>query len=373
MSNETGALKHLTALATGSEHKRRECSRILGYELEKRDVRPSELQPSDAQHELILRGEYARVSTEIAEAKAVSAYALNRNAPILIEDSSLFLACRHGFPGPLVRFECSPQGLQRICRDAHQPVDGAAPCDGAVSIVAFAACAGIPPHAHSWLGEVHGRIAPAPRGTNGFGWDSIFIPNGSQKTYAEMTPSEKDAVSARGRALAALRAAPDPWVAPTESPDATAVTAAQLIGTWDLLTCSGTSHDGRRFSPYGAAPVGRLVYTEQGAVSVVLMNSTRAHLASDDLAQATDAEICAAFNSFDAYSGRWKFTPAQLNVHTAFVEHTLEAARIPNWVARVHRRSVALVQETLTLTTEEFELAGSRCQVTLTWRRSRLG
>ena len=52
-------------------------------------------------------------------------------------------------------------------------------------------------------GRVEGRIV-APRGENKFGWDPIFEPLGSTKTFAEMTPEEKIAVSHRGRAAAAL-------------------------------------------------------------------------------------------------------------------------------------------------------------------------
>jgi XTP/dITP diphosphohydrolase len=49
-----------------------------------------------------------------------------------------------------------------------------------------------------------GRIAREPRGDGGFGYDPIFIPEGSTRTAAELTPEEKDAASHRGRALAAL-------------------------------------------------------------------------------------------------------------------------------------------------------------------------
>ncbi|MDH7515160.1 MAG: XTP/dITP diphosphatase [Bacteroidota bacterium] len=54
-------------------------------------------------------------------------------------------------------------------------------------------------------GLVEGSIAFEPRGKNGFGYDPIFVPAGSTKTFAEMAPEEKNAVSHRGRALAALK------------------------------------------------------------------------------------------------------------------------------------------------------------------------
>ena len=49
-----------------------------------------------------------------------------------------------------------------------------------------------------------GSIAREPRGDGGFGYDPVFLPSGSSRTAAELTPDEKDAVSHRGRALAAL-------------------------------------------------------------------------------------------------------------------------------------------------------------------------
>ncbi|WP_123028580.1 RdgB/HAM1 family non-canonical purine NTP pyrophosphatase [Mycolicibacterium stellerae] len=49
-----------------------------------------------------------------------------------------------------------------------------------------------------------GVIAREPRGDGGFGYDPVFIPEGSSRTAAELTPEEKDAASHRGRALALL-------------------------------------------------------------------------------------------------------------------------------------------------------------------------
>jgi XTP/dITP diphosphohydrolase len=49
-----------------------------------------------------------------------------------------------------------------------------------------------------------GSIVREPRGEGGFGYDPVFLPDGSLRTAAELTPEEKDAVSHRGRALRAL-------------------------------------------------------------------------------------------------------------------------------------------------------------------------
>ena len=53
-------------------------------------------------------------------------------------------------------------------------------------------------------GYMHGRITPDARGERGFGYDPIFIAEGHECTVAEMEDDEKNAISHRGRALAAL-------------------------------------------------------------------------------------------------------------------------------------------------------------------------
>ena len=56
-------------------------------------------------------------------------------------------------------------------------------------------------------GQVDGRIADAPRGPGGFGYDPVFIPDdGDGRTFGEMTQADKHAISHRGRALGALLA-----------------------------------------------------------------------------------------------------------------------------------------------------------------------
>ena len=54
-------------------------------------------------------------------------------------------------------------------------------------------------------GECPGAIAYAPRGEGGFGYDPVFFVPGLKKTFAELTPEEKNAISHRGNALKAFR------------------------------------------------------------------------------------------------------------------------------------------------------------------------
>jgi XTP/dITP diphosphohydrolase len=58
---------------------------------------------------------------------------------------------------------------------------------------------------HVFIGEVYGSIAVEERGTDGFGFDPIIIPNGQKLTYAEMGLEGKNTMSHRKRALELFR------------------------------------------------------------------------------------------------------------------------------------------------------------------------
>ncbi|MFQ5795118.1 MAG: RdgB/HAM1 family non-canonical purine NTP pyrophosphatase [Candidatus Bipolaricaulia bacterium] len=63
------------------------------------------------------------------------------------------------------------------------------------------------PDGREWVakGELHGRIAEAPRGDGGFGYDPLFVPEGYDRTLAELGPNVKDRISHRARALEQLK------------------------------------------------------------------------------------------------------------------------------------------------------------------------
>jgi len=56
---------------------------------------------------------------------------------------------------------------------------------------------------HVVLGRSFGRIAESPGGTAGFGYDPLFLPDGYDRSFAELSAEEKNSISHRGRALAA--------------------------------------------------------------------------------------------------------------------------------------------------------------------------
>jgi len=74
----------------------------------------------------------------------------------------------------------------------------------------FCCCAAFAPRGggpvHVAHGICEGYIAIAPAGDKGFGYDPLFVPKGEERTFAEISPDEKHAISHRGRAFASLRA-----------------------------------------------------------------------------------------------------------------------------------------------------------------------
>jgi XTP/dITP diphosphohydrolase len=57
----------------------------------------------------------------------------------------------------------------------------------------------------TFFGYVKGRVGTEPKGKNGFGYDPVFYPEGSNRTFAEMSDNEKNAISHRGKALRELQ------------------------------------------------------------------------------------------------------------------------------------------------------------------------
>lgn len=65
---------------------------------------------------------------------------------------------------------------------------------------------------HTVVGHCCGRIALVPSGTAGFGYDPLFIPDGFEVSFADLSAEAKNAISHRGRALAAAKAVLNPRV-----------------------------------------------------------------------------------------------------------------------------------------------------------------
>lgn len=143
---------------------------------------------------------------ENALAKARDGYAAT-GLPTVADDSGLEVAALNGMPGVLSARWAGVHGedgannalLLAQLRDVPDERRGAA---------FVSACALVygPGDAESAVvrGEWPGTIAREPRGSGGFGYDPLFLPEGETRSAAELRPEEKDAASHRGRALALL-------------------------------------------------------------------------------------------------------------------------------------------------------------------------
>jgi XTP/dITP diphosphohydrolase len=152
----------------------------------------------------------------LLKARAIAAYA---GLPAVADDSGLTVNALNGMPGILSARWAGKHGDDRAnlelllgqLSDIEQR--GAAfVCVAALALPGEAGTGtgvGAASHAgcgREWTttGVLTGTLTRTPRGTNGFGYDPIFLPTGGARTTAELLPAEKDAISHRGGAFRAL-------------------------------------------------------------------------------------------------------------------------------------------------------------------------
>ncbi len=169
-------------MATGNHHKyeeAREVLRELGVELEHWEVERVEIQADDP--------------------AKIASYSLDQLEPegrhVVVEDAGLFIKHYGGFPGPYSSYALGTIDLLGVLKLMEDVEDRTASFQ---SVVAYK-------HSEEkrcFRGVVEGKIAYSIRGTGGFGYDPIFIPDeGDGRTFGEMTEEEKNAFSHRARAF----------------------------------------------------------------------------------------------------------------------------------------------------------------------------
>jgi XTP/dITP diphosphohydrolase len=129
---------------------------------------------------------------------------VNTGLHTVADDSGLIVAALNGMPGVLSARWSGRHGddaanlrllLAQLADTPEERLGAAFEC--AVALVG--------PRGETVVnGRMPGRLIRTPRGINGFGYDPIFVPDGEQRTSAELPDEEKDAISHRGRALRAL-------------------------------------------------------------------------------------------------------------------------------------------------------------------------
>ncbi|MBW3604901.1 MAG: RdgB/HAM1 family non-canonical purine NTP pyrophosphatase [Actinobacteria bacterium] len=182
-------------LATHNRHKVEEVRRIL-------DGLPVEL-VSGLDVDLPEVDETGETFTENALLKA-RACAHVTGLPAVADDSGLEVDALGGDPGVRSARYAGGHGdddanLRRVLDEL-----GAATARGG-RFVCVAALVTPDGHEITVTGTMEGAITAEPRGDGGFGYDPIFVTVGQQRTNAELSPDEKDAISHRGAAFRALR------------------------------------------------------------------------------------------------------------------------------------------------------------------------
>ena len=128
--------------------------------------------------------------------------------PALADDSGFSVASLGGDPGVRTAdWAETPTGRDYAMAMAKVAALAAPHPDRAAWFTCALVLAWPDGHTEGFAGEVHGTWVAPPRGSNGFGYDPMFLPAGAALTFGEMTPEEKHADNHRARAFALLAAA----------------------------------------------------------------------------------------------------------------------------------------------------------------------
>ena len=188
-------------VATGNQGKAREFGRLLGATFRVRSLPEWVAAPPET----------GETFAENARQKAEAVFlALGKAVAVLADDSGLEVEALRGLPGVRsARFAgegaTDQENVDKLLHELGERRDRAARFVCHLALVVPGA--GVrDPEARllECRGTLEGTIEMAPRGTEGFGYDPVFMPVGYDKTLSEMSPEEKDALSHRARAVAAL-------------------------------------------------------------------------------------------------------------------------------------------------------------------------
>ena len=148
-----------------------------------------------------------RPGASFAENARIKAVAAARAAtlPAFADDSGLVVEALGGAPGiHSARWAGPDRDFGRAMRVIGEKLKGQGATDPARRRAAFVAalCLAWPDgHMEEFEGRVDGTIVDAPRGSKGFGYDPIFLPEGFTRTFGEMSAEEKHGQPPRGRGL----------------------------------------------------------------------------------------------------------------------------------------------------------------------------
>ncbi len=192
----------VVVLATRNTAKLRELARILGAEDHgDAQIRLAGLEEFPGAPEVPETGATFEANA-LLKAHAIADYT---GLPAVADDSGLCVDALNGMPGVLSARWAGGHGDDRANLELVLAQVADVP-DTRLGAQFVCAAALVAPDSREWVvtGQVAGRLIRVPRGSGGFGYDPIFLPDGFDQTTAEMTAEAKDAISHRGRAFRAL-------------------------------------------------------------------------------------------------------------------------------------------------------------------------
>ena len=179
--------------ATGNQHKLMEVKKIMPSHIELLSLKDIDF-TEDIE-------ETGNTLEENALLKAKTIYNKTGIA-CMADDSGLLVDALNGEPGVYSARYAGPEkndenNTQKLLKELHASSDRSAHFKTVIALV-------VPGKEILFDGKIEGQIITEKRGTNGFGYDPVFVPNGYQQTFAELSLDEKSKISHRALAVKKL-------------------------------------------------------------------------------------------------------------------------------------------------------------------------
>lgn len=179
---------------TSNEFKLKEASEILGIKIKSININVDEIQDIDID--------------KIIKHKVIASYkAINK--PVMVEDTGLYIEALNGFPGGLIKWLMKSIGTTGSLEFGTKNNNIIKLLENYNNKKIYAKTSVAIAYSYETIiitnGILKGAISNNPVGNNGFGWDDIFIPEGYNKTLAQMTIQQKNEISMRKIAFSRIK------------------------------------------------------------------------------------------------------------------------------------------------------------------------
>lgn len=186
--------KKVLVLATHNEHKSEEIKAIIGDLIEIKTLTDLGFNEEIPENGLTLQANALQKAKYIHNILKQNCFA---------DDTGLEVTALHGDPGVFsARYAGEPSNpknnIRKLLHEMKGATDRTAQFRTVISVI-------YDEKTYFFEGSVTGHITTEPKGEHGFGYDSVFIPDGYEETFAELSAEEKNKISHRSRALAKLR------------------------------------------------------------------------------------------------------------------------------------------------------------------------